>query len=269
MEENHAVLRLSQLLPQGIRMDVLKTLTRDLGSAELARCLGCSQSTIEGWLNGDCPNDEATSRILVLALRRSDEAMALLTKFFDEVEMALEKLKLVEKRRKMDRLVEELDERSRRIAQYLAVRGHAGIRELSDLIEAPSDMDVLIRLRKVINPRAKEIFGEPFVNFEKCKIDPLTGEKILFNWWLSDGLIESLSPSDLLLDIFDEGNYLKVVAHMPSKDWADIDIEVRDGFLTISAKGYYEKIPLLIPVESVAEETYINGVLELKLKKMV
>jgi len=267
MRANRAILRLSQLLPRDVRASILNILTRDRSPVELARSLGYPLDTVERWLRGNCPDDEETSRILFLALRRSDETMGILTKFFDEVKLLFEQLNLTERRGKMGLLLEGLDERSRRIIQYLTVKRHAGIRELADLIEAPSDMDVLIRLKKVINPKAEEIFGETLVNFERLKIDPLTGEKVPFSWWLSESLIEGLSHDDVLLDIFDEGNNLKVVAHLPTKDRKDIEVKTKDNFLIISAKGYYEEVPLFIPVEGIAEETYNHGVLEVKLKK--
>lgn len=269
MEANHAILRLSQLLPRDVRHSILDILIRNHNPVELARDLRYPTITIERWLRGDCPGDEEMSRILVLALRRSDETMAILSKFFEEVEVLFEQLNLLERQRRMDLFMEGLDERSSRIVQYLTMRRHAGIRELADLIEAPSDMDVLIRLREVINPRAEEIYGEPLISFERCKIDPLTGERVLFSWWLSESLIEGLSPNDVLLDVFDEGNHLTVVAHLPSKDGKDVEVRMEDDFLIISAEGYNEEVPLLIPVEGIAEETYKNGVLEVRLKKAV
>jgi len=269
MEVSHAILRLSQLLPRDVRVRVLNTLIRDYSPVELARDLGYPTVTVEKWLRRECPDDEEMSRLLVLALRRSGETMDILTKFSDEVELLFEKLNLQKRQRKIGLLMEVLDERSRRIVQYLIMRRHASIRELADLIEAPSDMDVLIRLREVINPRAEAIFGEPFINFEKCKIDPLTGERVPFSWWLSENLIEGLSHDDELLDIFDEGSHLRVVAHLPSKNRKDLDVGMKDGFLIISAKGYRKEVPLLIPVEGIVEETYNNGVLQVKLKKAV
>ena len=269
MEANHAILRLSQLLPRDVKVNILKALMRDHSPVELARDLGCSPTTIERWLRENCPDDEETLRILALALRRSGETMDILTNFFHEVELLFEKLNLLEKQRKIDLLMEGLDERSRWVVQCLIMKRHASIRELADLIESSSDMDVLIRLREVINPRAEAIFGELLVNFERCKIDPLTGERVLFSWWLSNNLIKSLSHNDVLLDVFDEGNHLKVVAHLPSKDRKDIEVRMKDKLLMISAKDYYEEVPLPIPVEGIAEETYNNGVLEVKLKKAV
>lgn len=269
MKTNRAILHLSRLLPQEVKVRIFNVLTRNRSPPELARDLGCPTKTVERWLGGDCPDDEEMSRVLVLALRWSDETLSIISKFFGEVELLLEQLNLIEKQKKMNLFLEGLDERSRRIVQYLAMKKHATIRELADLIEAPSDMDVLMRLRDIINPNAKVIFGEPLINFERYKIDSLTGERIMFSWWLTENQIQSLSHSDVLLDVFDEGNHLKVLAYLPSRDYEDLEVRIGDASLIISAKGYCEEVPLLIPVEGIAEEIYNNGVLEIKLKKAV
>lgn len=268
MEADHAVQRLLQVLPRDVRVKILKGLIRDHSIGEIARNLGCSTITVERWLRGEFPNDGEMSKILVLALR-SYETIGILNKFFDEFELLFERLNLLEKQRKMDILLEGLDEKSRWIVQYLTIKKYADIRELADLIEAPIDMEVILRLRKVINPRAEEILGEPLANFERCKIDPITGQRVLFNWWLSASLIKSLDYYDALLDVFDEGNHLRVVVHLPSRDEKDLKIRMKGKNLVISAKDYHQEVPLPVPIDGITEEAYHNGVLEVKLKKAV
>jgi hypothetical protein len=159
-----------------------------------------------------------------------------------------------------------VDEKSRQIITHLLRERHAGIRKLADLISASSDMEVLIRIREVINPKAREVIGEPLIMFERSKIDPLTGEKIVFSWWLKEELMNSIYD-DRLLDIINEKNVLRVIASLPPQE-ENVEAEVKDDFLIISGKEYYKEVPLFCPVEKKARKTINNGVLEIKLNKI-
>ncbi|MDI6905062.1 MAG: Hsp20/alpha crystallin family protein [Candidatus Bathyarchaeia archaeon] len=171
-----------------------------------------------------------------------------------------------EKTGKMISLIRSVDEKSRRIITYLLRERHARIRELSDLICASSDMEVLIRIREVINPKAREVIGEPIITFERSKIDSLTGEKIVFNWWLKEEMTNS-TYNDKLLDIIDEKNVLRVIASLPPQE-ENVEVEVKDNFLIISGKEYYKEVPLFCTVEKRVRKTFNNGVLEVQLNKV-
>lgn len=171
-----------------------------------------------------------------------------------------------EKSRKMHSLMRAVDETSRQIITHLLRERHAGIRKLANLISASSDMEVLIRIREVINPKAREVIGEPLITFKRSKIDPLTGEKIVFSWWLEQELVNSIY-NDKLLDILDEKNVLRVVASLPPHE-ENVEVEVKDDFLIISGKEYYKEVPLFYPVEKKARKTINNSVLEVKLNKI-
>jgi len=164
---------------------------------------------------------------------------------------------------KMKSLLGAVDEKSRQIITYLLRERHAGIRELADLIDASSDMELLLRIRKVINLKAQEILGEPLLTFERSKIDPLTSEKITFSWWLKEELIDELHYAELL-DIFDEGNVLSVITLLPPQE-KKVEVEVKDDFLIISGKEYRKEIPLFYPVKKKVRKNLNNGVLEVKL----
>ena len=168
---------------------------------------------------------------------------------------------------KMNSLVKALDKKSRQIITFLSRERHAGIRELANLICASSDMEVLIRIREVINPKAREVVGEPVVTFERSKIDPLTGEKIIFSWWLKEELMNSVYD-DALLDIIDEKEILRVIASVPPMEENEVEVEVKNDFLMISGKEYHIEVPLFHPVEKMVKKTINNGVLEVKLNKI-
>ncbi len=166
----------------------------------------------------------------------------------------------------MNLLMKAVDEKSRQIITYLSRERHAGIRKLADLIRASSDMEVLIRIREVINPKARVILGKPIITFERSKIDPLTGEKIVFSWWLNEELMDS-AYDDKSLDIFDEEDGLRVITCLPPHE-TNVEVKVKDGFLIISGKEFHREVPLFYPVENKVGKTINNGVLEVKLNKI-
>jgi HSP20 family molecular chaperone IbpA len=165
-----------------------------------------------------------------------------------------------------DQLINAVDEKSRQIITYFLREQHAGIRKLADLIHASSDMEVLIRIREIINPKARQIIRIPLITFERSKIDPFTGEKIAFSWWLNEDLIDN-TRNDRLLDILDEKNALRIIVSLPLEE-KDVKAEVKENFLIISGKKYYQKVPLFCSVKGEVGKTINNGVLEVTLNKV-
>ena len=164
----------------------------------------------------------------------------------------------------MDQVMNALDEKSVQILIYLLKERHAGIRKLADLINASSDMEVLVKIREVINPKVQETMGQPLIIFEPSKLDPLTGEKITFSWWLNEELIDDI-PNGKLFDLHDEKDALRVIASIPLQE--DVKVEVKDNFLIIAGKKYYQEVLLTSAVEGNVKKTVNNGVLEVVLKK--
>jgi len=163
-----------------------------------------------------------------------------------------------------NQVMNTLDEKSVQILIYLLKEKHAGIRKLADLIHASSDMEVLVKIREVINPKFKEIVGQPLIIFERSRLDPLTGEKITFSWWLNEELMDYI-PNGKLLDVYEEKDTLRVIASIPLQE--DVKLEVKDNFLIIAGKKYYQEVLLTSAVEGNVKKTINNGVLEVVLKK--
>ena len=166
---------------------------------------------------------------------------------------------------KVETLVKEVDEKSKHIVTYLARERHARIKELTDLIFASSDMEVLMRIKEIINPKAQEITGKDAIKFEQSKIDPLTGEKIVFNWWINEELTDS--AHDDFVDVMDEKSILRIVVALPTQE-KNVKVKVNGSLLVISGKKYYKELPLLCIVEKKADVTLNNGVLEIKINKV-
>ncbi len=132
-----------------------------------------------------------------------------------------------------------LDEKSRKIFWYFRYHGHVRLTELTKLIGASNDMEVLNRLREVINPTAIRIFGKPVLEFCESRVDPVTGKKVLFNWWLLEFSEDhqSLTGEEVtpLVDLFDEEDQIVIVSEVsPSITVSNkVKVEQRHGILSI------------------------------------
>jgi hypothetical protein len=135
-------------------------------------------------------------------------------------------------------LLPGLDEKSRSILCYLWWRRHAEICELRKIADTADDSEVLRRLKEIINEHSLYIRGKPAVNFEQSKIDPLTGQKVLFSWWYLDDNDESLSTGNsALVDIFNESDNVTIIAQLPAPvELAAPDIQFKNGLLRIVFK---------------------------------
>jgi hypothetical protein len=138
----------------------------------------------------------------------------------------------------LNQLVEVLDEKSRAILWHLWWHRHADISELRDIIDASSDFEVLHRLKEVINAKAQQLWGKPIVGFEQSRIDPVSGEKVLFSWWLLGGENIPLSSGDKpLVDVFNERDSITVIAELPtSVDPTHPDIQFKNSILKVRLK---------------------------------
>jgi len=165
----------------------------------------------------------------------------------------------------ISQVIDALDEKSAQILIYLLRERHAGIGKLADLIGASSDMEVLVKIKEAINPKLQETMGQPFIVFESSKLDPLTGERISFSWWLNEELIDYV-PNDELLDQYDEKDTLRIMTSIPLQE-EDVKVEVKDNLLIITGKKNRREVLLKSTVEGIVKKTVNNGVLEVVLKK--
>lgn len=169
---------------------------------------------------------------------------------------------------KVREIAQGLDPDSEKLLWYLWQKRHARIDELARTIRARTHMDVLIKIREIINPRAEKVMGNPILSFEKSRMDYETGEKILFSWWLIGG--KRPEEKGALLDLFDEGDHLNIVMELLGAKEEDIALKVERNKLLISvpSMGYQEEIrlPVSVTPENLSKR-YNNGILQVKLKK--
>ncbi|MBU4340230.1 MAG: Hsp20/alpha crystallin family protein [Euryarchaeota archaeon] len=86
---------------------------------------------------------------------------------------------------------------------------------------------------------------------------------------------ELITPDDFesqepVIDVFDEGDCISVVAQMPSVKEEDIDFKIIDNILTITARTPEGNIERDIPVSDgsrIKTASFKNGILEIKIKK--
>lgn len=173
----------------------------------------------------------------------------------------------------LNRVIEELDPVSREIVAYLWENRHATIGELADLVSAPSHMHVLLKIRGAINPLAESVSGNPLLVFERSKVDPDTGEKVLFSWWMVAPQEDRQKEKKALLDVFDEGDHIAVVAELVGVAEEDVSINVTKDRLTISAnrpdKSYHEEVALPAKVDpNKYTRSHSNDVLVISLEKL-
>jgi len=210
---------LSKFIPANLRLDILTYLWEEYKNREnLAKEIGCKASTIKQWLRlGQVPKNRHMPKMLLLGIKHCPRIRELLRKeVLQKVSYLFSNLGILRKEAKdFTALLDVLDEKSRAIIWWLWWNRHAEISELAELTEAPTDMEILTRLKEVINPVAKRIFGREIVEFADSRIDPVTGEKVLFSWWLVDEDIQIEQSEKPLIDIFDEKGNVTIIAQLP------------------------------------------------------
>jgi len=149
-------------------------------------------------------------------------------------------IKVVEKetdKRILAEILHGLDEKSCAILCYLEWHRHADISELRNICGNIDDCDILHRLKEVINKKAQDYWGRPIVSFEESKIDPFSGEKVLFSWWYMDFDDTLLSAGNDLIEVFNEKDNITIIAQLPaSVNFAAPVIQFKNGVLRVIFK---------------------------------
>jgi len=234
-----AVQKLTPFIPQNLRLDIFASLWEEYKNVgELANELGCKPALVNKWLKeGKAPNDKYMPRILSLALRSHKVRELLQRDVLEQLENLLADLDIFPERKaegNLGKILDAVDEKSRQILWHLWWNRHAEIGELAELVRAETDMEVLSRLKESINLTAGRILGKEIVSFESSKIDPVTGEKVLFSWWLEDGLLSSKRVGPLV-DVFEENNHIAIIAQLPAplELAREARVECKNGVLRI------------------------------------
>jgi len=286
LEEGRTVKRLCDFLPSDLRMKIFRSVKEHYENAAKRSLVKLSLERFVGVGLQDIKEEDALNeyfpRILAFALINLPQVREVLkTDFLGEIESLCEDLGISgegksrragRERNNLERFMEHIDGRSREIIWYLLRNRYVGIRELTDLVRE-TDMEVLTRIREVINPAARKYLRKEIMEFKRSKIDESSGKKVVFKWWLRDDL-QLTEKREGLLDVFDELDQIRIIAELPpTVEEGDIKVEVNNNsdMLRIIAKapegGYERKVPLFYAVEKVIEKTYKNRILAIKLIK--
>jgi len=166
-----------------------------------------------------------------------------------------------------------LDPDGQDILWYLWNKRHARIDRLAELIDAPSHMHVLIKIRETINPVSEKVVGCPILSFERAGTDPETGEEVLFSWWLMGEQEKWKETKDRLLDIFDEGSFLQIIMEIKGEEASDLRLDVHKNELVVRSEKTGSALTEIIqlPCEANFDSHQVhlrNNLLEIKLLKI-
>jgi len=172
----------------------------------------------------------------------------------------------------IEKIAVQLDSEGRDILMFLWENRYARIDRLAELINAPNHMHVLLNIKETINPIAEKVVGCPILSFERSKMDPETGEKVLFSWWLIGKQEELENKNERLLDIFDEGFYIQVIMEVKKVEKSDLSLEVHGTELVVksSKTGSEWTETFRLPAEANYDNHRIhlrNNLLEIRLSK--
>ena len=173
----------------------------------------------------------------------------------------------------IDQISAKLDPDGQKILWYLWDNHHAKINQLAELIDAPSHMHVLIKIRETINPVSEKEVGCPILSFERAKTDPETGEKVLFSWWLMGEQEKWKETRGRLLDIFDEGSHIQVIMEAKRVEASDLKLEIHGDELVVKSEKtgspWTEIIQLPCEANFDSHQVHLrNNLLEIKLLKI-
>ena len=173
----------------------------------------------------------------------------------------------------IQRIADQLDSDGREILWYLWENDHARINRLADVIKAWNHMQVLLVIKETINPIAEKLLGCPILTFERKKIDSETGEIITFSWWLIGKKEKFLLNEERLVDIFDEGEEIRVIMEVRGVETGDLKLDFDKDRVTVRCHkiGASLRETLDLPYE-VSPEGYDmrirNNFLEIRLSKV-
>jgi HSP20 family protein len=103
--------------------------------------------------------------------------------------------------------------------------------------------------------------GKPEIDYG-ISVKPLVPEKE------ERGPEEEEAPEkEPIVDIFEENDYITVIAEIPGAMEKDIRTELKDNVLEISACGFTKSITLPEASKLIVGRTYKNGILQMKIEK--
>ncbi len=158
------------------------------------------------------------------------------------------------------RFLNGLDNRSKAMFWHFWLKRHAELAELRDTAALESDMDALMHIKEILNPRAQDFFSEEILVFHRSKFDPETGEKVLFHWWLDLDLLSTRERKNQIIDLFQDDKSVMLVAEVPDILVDSAEINFCNGILTVRLQQVNPEtrpgLPSVSPKNSVEKHPY-------------
>jgi len=173
----------------------------------------------------------------------------------------------------IQRITDQLDADGKDILWHLWEYGHARINRLADLIHAPDHLHVLSLITETINPISQKMLGCPILSFERKRVDPESGETVTFSWWLIGQKAPLLPSEERLVDIFEEGETIRVIMEVRGVDPSDLKLDFNGDQVLVRCHklGASLRVKLDLPHEVTPHDSMVhirNGFLEMRLKKV-
>lgn len=275
IEASKSIKELSKFLPEELKQKIFNQVLEKQGAEKrLAETLGVNVFVINAWKKNGKIKEELFPSILALALQVCPETKEMIKGHaLNELKELCLDLNILEeqKRDKVKDFLDLLDAESKKIVFYVSRKGHARISELTKLLLTGNDTLTLNKIREIINPAAKNVFGKPFMAFKEAEIEQINGKKVLFSWWVEQETQIIQKQETDLFEIFDEKDFVRITAELHGIKENEVEVELNNENLLIYAKTPHanlrKRIPLYVPIEKVIEKTYRNGILEVKLVK--
>ena len=167
----------------------------------------------------------------------------------------------------VERLMPHLDADAESIVWFLWQRRHATVGELAQHARMPSQMDVLLKIREVINPVAEDVLGFPLLVFVPARTDALTGRNVPNSWWLVGARrTQEQQRPEVTVDTFHEADGFRVLACLACGEARDVSVSFCGAAVEISSDGGGRpaRVPLPAGLEPEnCRQTFRNGILEL------
>jgi HSP20 family molecular chaperone IbpA len=173
----------------------------------------------------------------------------------------------------IQQLSDHLDTEGRDILWHLWEHRHARINRLADVIDARDHLHVLSLITETINPISQKMLGCPILSFERRRVDPESGETVTFSWWLIGQKASLLPSEERLVDIFEEGETIRVIMEVRGVDTRDLKLDITGDQVLVRCHklGASLRVKLDLP-HAVTPHDYAlsikNGFLEMRLKKV-
>jgi len=200
-----------------------------------------------------------------LAQERQDRVKEILAEVHGDLPERIEEEHLA-------KVAQPLDPASGEIIWYLWENRHAKIEELRQLLGESSHMNVLTRIKEVVNPMARKMLGRPLLVFERSRIDHITGQNVLYSWWLCKEAESCPVEEKRSADILDEGDHVMVILELADVREEDIQLEVVGERLIVEVDGpdrrHREEVslPSAVDAERFAAR-YHNNLLQVRFEK--